>query len=102
MQNRIRYFEQQDPFSSNHAIHVNNLDKLQQFQKYLKSIDKWNARPPHLIIQEKEELIAWQKQEIDELKEKLDQLNQYEVAQKIRIEEEHLATLVDQKLQFIW
>ncbi|TKC03117.1 hypothetical protein [Pedobacter cryotolerans] len=95
VKNRIKHFEQQDPFSSNHAMHVSNLHKLQLFQKYLHSIDKWNARPPHLIIAEKDELITKQRQEIDELKVKLNQLNQYEVAQKIRIEEEHLATLVD-------
>lgn len=95
VKNRVRHFEQQDPFSRSHATHVNNLDKLQQFQKYLNSIDKWNARPPHLIIAEKDELIIQQRQEIDELKGKLNQLNEYEVVQKIRIEEDHLATLVD-------
>ena len=95
IKNRMRHFEQQDPFSSNHALHVNNLHKLQQFQKYLHRIDQWNARPPHLIISEKDELITQQKIEIESLKEQLHQLNQYEVAQKIRIEEEHLGTLVD-------
>ncbi|MES2652229.1 MAG: hypothetical protein V4663_10840 [Bacteroidota bacterium] len=54
------------------------MDKLQQFQKYLNSIDKWNARLPHLIIIEKDELIIQQRQEIDELKENLNQLNEYE------------------------
>lgn len=76
-------------------MHINNLYKLQLFQKYLHSIDKWNARPFHLVINEKEELIAQQKIEIESLKNQLKQLNQYEVAQKIRIEDEHLATLVD-------
>lgn len=95
VQNRIRHYEMQDPFSSNHSIHRQNTERLQQFQKFLQSIDKWNARPPQLIIAEKEELITQQRQEIDELKEKLDQLNQYEIAQKIRIDENHLATLVD-------
>lgn len=95
VQNRIRHFEMQDPFSSNHAIHRQNTEKLQQFQKFLQSIDKWNARPPELIIAEKEKLIAQQIQEIETLKSQLNQLNKYEVAQKIRIEEEHLATLVD-------
>ncbi len=95
VKNRVRHFEQQDPFSSNHAMHVNNLHKLQLFQKYLHSIDKWNARPSHLIISEKDELITQQKLEIEELKASLNQFKQYEVAQKIRIEDEHLATLVD-------
>lgn len=95
VKNRIRYFEHQNPFSSSHATDVSHLHKLQQFQRYLYSIDKWNARPSQLIIAEKEELITQQKQEIYELRERLNQLNQFEVAQKIRIEEEHLATLVD-------
>ncbi|RZK40911.1 MAG: hypothetical protein EOO90_13160 [Pedobacter sp.] len=95
VQNRIRHFEMQDPFSSSHASHRQNTEKLQKFQKYLQDVDKWNARPPQLIIAEKDELIAQQIHEIELLKEKLNQLNQYEVAQKIRIEEEHLATVVD-------
>jgi hypothetical protein len=44
VENRIRHFEQQNPFSSNHAMHITNLHKLQQFHKYLHSIYKWNAR----------------------------------------------------------
>lgn len=95
VQNRIKHFEMQDPFSSSHANHRQSTEKLLQFQKYLNSVDNWNVRPPKLIIGEKDALITQQRQEIDELKDKLDQLNQYEVAQKIRIEEEHLATLVD-------
>lgn len=95
VQNRIKHFEQQDPFSSNHAFHRQSTQKLLQFQKYLNGIDKWNARPSHLIITEKDELITQQRLEIESLKEQLTQLNQYEVAQKIRIEEDHLATLVD-------
>ena len=95
VKNRIKHFEQQDPFSRNHAMHINNLHKLQLFQKFLNSIDKWNARPPQLIITERDELINTQRIEIDELKEKLKYLNQYEVVQKIRIEEDHLGTLVD-------
>lgn len=92
---RIKHFEQQDPFSNNHSMHINNLHQLQLFQKYLQSIDKWNARPSHLIISEKDELITRQKLEIETLKNQLAELNKYEVAQKIRIEEEHLATVVD-------
>ena len=93
--NRIRHFEMQDPFSSNHATHRQNTEKLRQFQKRLNGIDKWNARPSQLIIAEKDALITQQRQEINKLKASLNQLNQYEVAQKIRIDEDHLATLVD-------
>jgi hypothetical protein len=92
VQNRIRHYEMQDPFSANHAIHK---QKLQKFQRYLNSIDKWNSRPPHLVISEKEQIIQDQKLEIERLQTRLASLNEYEVAQKIRIEEEHLPTLID-------
>lgn len=95
VQNRIRHFEMQDPFSSSHANHRQSTEKLKQFQKYLHSIDKWNARPPQLIIAEKDTLIAQKLQEIESLKNQLAEFNRYEVAQKIRIDENHLGTLVD-------
>lgn len=95
VKSRIKHLAQQDPFSRSHAMHVNNLHNLQLFQKFLNSIDKWNARPPHLIITEKDGLLTQQRAEIESLKDQLNKLNQYEVAQKIRIEEDHLGTLVD-------
>jgi hypothetical protein len=94
VQNRIRHYEMQDPFSSNHAIHKASIEKLQKFQKYLDSIDLWNARPAHVIITEKEQTIQDQKMELERLQARLASLNQYEVAQKIRIEDEHLPTLI--------
>lgn len=33
VQTRIKHFEAQDPFSNKHAMHRQNLEKLQQFQK---------------------------------------------------------------------
>jgi hypothetical protein len=95
VQNRIRHYEMQDPFSANHAIHRASIEKLQKFQKYLNTIDKWNARPAHIIIAEKEQTIQDQKMEIERLQARLVNLNQYEVAQKIRIEDVHLPTFID-------
>jgi len=95
VQTRIRHIEIQDPFSRNHAMHRQQLEKLQQFQKYLTSIDEWNARPSYIVITEKDELIQSQKQEIEKLSAKLAELNEYEVSLKILIDDGHLPTFVD-------
>lgn len=94
VQNRIKHYEIQDPFSRNHAIHRQSIEKLQQFQKYLHSIDQWNARPSHIVIAEKDELIHNQKQEIEKLNAELAELNQYEVSLKILIDDGHLPTFI--------
>ncbi len=72
-----------------------NLAKLQQFQKYLKNLDQWNARPSKIVIAEKDELIQNQKQEIEKLNAELAELNQYEVSLKILIDDGHLPTFID-------
>jgi len=95
VQNRIRHFEMQDPFSNNHAMHKLNIEKLQQFQEYLKRIDEWNARPSHIVIEEKENIIQKQKELIEELQARLDELRVFEVSQKIRVEEGYVATFID-------
>ncbi|WP_157262271.1 hypothetical protein [Pedobacter sp. PACM 27299] len=95
IQARIKHFEVQDPFSRSHAMHRQNLERLQQFQKYLTSIDEWNARPSHIVIAEKDELIHNQKQEIEKLRMKLSELTEYEVAVKILIDDGHLSTFID-------
>ncbi|MEH3113430.1 hypothetical protein [Pedobacter terrae] len=95
VQTRIKHFEMQDPFSSNHGMHRQNLAKLQQFQKYLKNLDQWNARPSKIVIAEKDELIQNQKQEIEKLNAELVELNQFEVSLKILIDDGHLPTFID-------
>ncbi|MEH3112616.1 hypothetical protein [Pedobacter terrae] len=95
VQTRIKHFEIQDPFSRNHAMHRQQLGKLQQFQKYLTSIDEWNARPSHIVIAEKDELIQNQKIDIEKLSAKLAELNEYEVSLKILIDDGHLPTFID-------
>ena len=95
VQTRIKHLEIQDPFSRNHAMHRQQLEKLQQFQKYLTSIDEWDARPSHIVIAEKDELIQNQKIEIEKLNTKLAELNEYEVALKILIDDGHLPTFID-------
>jgi len=95
VQNRTKHYEMQDPFSRNHAIHRKSVEKLQEFQKYLKSIDEWNARPAHIVIEEKENTIRKQKEVIEALQARLDELKVYEVSQKIRVEEGYVATVID-------
>lgn len=95
VQTRIKHLEIQDPFSRNHAMHRLQLEKLQQFQKYLKKIDQWNARPSNIVITEKDELIQHQKIEIEKLNAKLAELNEYEVSLKILIDDGHLPTFID-------
>jgi len=92
---RIRYFKSKNPFSSKRQQYLDNIAKLQQFQQFLSGIDRWNARPPHLVIAEKELALQQYKEENEKLKKQLSELAQYEVKQKVRIEDEHLATFVD-------
>lgn len=95
IEDRITYFKQKDPFDRSHAIHLDRIEQLQEFQKMLNSIDKWNARPTHIVLVEKDLMIQQYKDENEKLKQHISDLNQYEVKQKISIEEEHLPTLID-------
>lgn len=95
VQIRIKHFEAQNPFSNNHGIHKHSLKKLEQFEKYLKSIDIWDARPSSMVIEEKENIIQRQKEIIEQLQTRLDELKVFEVSQKIRIEEGYVATFID-------
>lgn len=95
VQGGIKHYKMQDPFSRNHALYRSNIEKLQQFEKYLTSIDQWDARPAHIVIAEKDELIQHQKTEIEKLQTTLAELNEYEVLQKISIGDNALPTLVD-------
>jgi len=92
---RIKHFEIQNPFANNHGLHKARLKKLQRFQTYLNGIDIWNARPPHLVIEEKDITIKKQKEIIEELQITLHKLEVFEVSQKIRVEETFVPTLID-------
>jgi len=69
--------------------------QLRVFADYLNSIDKWFIRPQHEVNAEKDATIARLQVQIAELEKKLSDLNEFEVAQKIRIEEGHLPTVID-------
>lgn len=95
VENRIKNLKAKDPYSTYHDRYVFRIGKLQQFQKYLNSIDEWNARPAYVVVAEKEEIIRKQKKEIEELQARLDALKVYEVSQKIWIKEGYLTTVID-------
>ncbi len=95
IQRRIIHFETQNPFSRNHAMDRRNLEKLQQFQKYLHCVDEWDVRPSNIIIAEKDELIQKQREEIEKLCQQLEEWNEYQVALKIFIDDGHLPTFID-------
>ena len=92
---RIKHLKAKDPYSSSHDRYILWVGKLRQFQKYLNSIDQWNARPSHLVIAEKEEIIQKQKEEIEALQVRWDKLKGYEVSQKIWIKQGYLPTVID-------
>ncbi|AMP98675.1 hypothetical protein AY601_1762 [Pedobacter cryoconitis] len=95
VENRINKLKGEDPFSYYHDRHIFRIEKLLQFQKYLNSIDQWNARPAHIVLAEKEEIIQRQKKEIEELQARWDKIKLYEVSQKIWIKEGYLTTVID-------
>ncbi|MDQ0967673.1 hypothetical protein QFZ20_003076 [Flavobacterium sp. W4I14] len=95
LENRIGHFKNKNPHSSNHDRDLDRIEKLKQFQKFLLGIDRWNARPAPLVIEEKDKVIQQYINEIEKLKQQIIILTQYEVKQKISIEDEHLPTLMD-------
>ena len=92
---RIKHYERQSPFSSSHETNVENIRKLQAFQKMLNGMDKWNARAYPELLAEKDRQLIQQKARIEELEKKLENLNGYEVQHEIEIKEGYLPTLID-------
>ncbi|MEO6520863.1 MAG: hypothetical protein ABIN91_04240 [Mucilaginibacter sp.] len=92
-----------DDVSSKAKHHRTNKHKLhlRAFVSYLDSIDGFNARPSHIIIAEKDTMIARQQQQIADYQQQLEELNKLEVKQKIMIEEDHLPTLIHLLQQLI-
>jgi len=42
-QRRLKHYEDQPPFASEHAKYMHRIEKLILFQQYLRSIDQWNT-----------------------------------------------------------
>ncbi|MEO6524627.1 MAG: hypothetical protein ABIN91_23280 [Mucilaginibacter sp.] len=97
---RIRYIEIKDPFNSSHALDMEMLEKLIQFQKYLRSIDQWNTQKtlPEIIADQQEE-IRKQQLQIAELKEDLKTARKLETQEFINIADGYLLSFIDICLQ---
>lgn len=93
---RIQFLEKEDPFSSDHAKHMDRLHRLLLFQKYLRSIDKWHTEKTQVeIIAEQAEEIRLLKTQIDGIKEELKAARKLETEYHINIADGQLLTLVD-------
>lgn len=95
VENHIRYLNRKAPYTSFYKIAQAWVEKLEAFQKYLSSIDQWNARPTYAIIAEKNKQLDEQNKQINKLTAKLEELKKHEVSQKISIEDNALPTLID-------
>lgn len=96
VQRRIKFIEQKDPFHSSHARDVELIAILTSFQKYLRSIDKWDTEKtlPEIIAEQYEQ-IQRQSQEITALKEELKEARKLETKEVINIPEGYVLTFVD-------
>ncbi len=95
IERRIEYFERKDPFSSKHALYMANIDKLQEFQKFLLPRDRWNIAPSDVLIKEKDAKIAELNEKIEALEKKLRKFEAFNVSGKAMIQDEHLSTFMD-------
>lgn len=91
---RIKYLQRRSPFSSTHETDQDSIRKLQAFRKFLDRLDKWNARPYAVLLEEKDKRILVLENEVAELKRDMADLREYEVQQKIGIREGYLPALV--------
>ena len=97
---RIKYLEIKDPFNSSHALDMEILEKLLQFQKHLRSIDQWNTQKtlPE-IIADQQEYIRKQQLEIAGLKEDIKEARKLETKEFINIADGYLLSFLDICLQ---
>lgn len=93
---RINFIEHKNPFNSSHALDMELLEKLINFQKYLRSIDQWHTQKtlPEIIADQHEE-IRKQQSEITKLKEDLRIAKKLETKQYIDVPKGHLLTVYD-------
>jgi len=74
--------------------------QLRAFADYLNSIDQWAVRPQLEVYTEKDATIARLQQQITILEKQLSEMKEFDVVQKIRIEESYLPTVIDIIQQF--
>jgi uncharacterized coiled-coil protein SlyX len=97
---RIKYLEIKNPFNSSHALDMEILGKLLNFQKYLRTIDQWHTQKtlPEIIADQQEE-IRKQQAEIAGLKEELKTAKKLETQEFINIADGYLLSFIDICLQ---
>jgi hypothetical protein len=69
--------------------------QLRAFADYLNSIDQWAVRPQLEVYTEKDATIARLQNKIAALEKQISEMKEYDVVQKIRIEEGYLPTVID-------
>ena len=98
--NRIKHFKRTDPFAGKYAANMLSATRLENFNKYLQSIDQWNkSKPIEAVINEKDELIKQLKAQVKQLEAQLKEANKYEAGEKIAIAKGSLPVFIDLVLQ---
>jgi hypothetical protein len=97
---RIRYIENKNPFRSSHALDMESIEKLLNFQKHLRSIDQWNTQKtlPEIIADQQNE-IRKKQIEIDRLNEALKAAKKLETKEFINIADGYALSVLDVFLQ---
>jgi hypothetical protein len=91
-----RLIQEDRPNSKLHHAKTNiHKDQLRAFLDFLNGIDQWHVRPPFELLAEKDATITRLQMQIQTLEKQLIAAKEYDVAQKIMIEESHLPTVVD-------
>jgi len=94
--NRMRHYESQDPFSPKHPLHLSNISHLKAFKSFLVSIDRWNHHKSlEDLLAEKEKQVQALKEEVAGLSQRLAAALEFEPAEKIRIVKGKLPTVID-------
>ncbi|MBB6126378.1 hypothetical protein [Mucilaginibacter lappiensis] len=97
---RVSFLEHKNPFSSSHALEIKTLEKLLNFQKYLRSIDQWQTQKtlPEIIVDQQGEIVKLNAK-IIKLKEENKKLRELEPKDFIDIREGRQRTLYHLMLQ---
>jgi hypothetical protein len=95
-QRRVKFLEHKDPFHSSHALDIALIDKLQSFQRYLRSIDRWDTQMtlPEIIADQQDE-IRQLKEQVGTLKEEIKAARKLETDYYINITEGKLLAVID-------
>jgi hypothetical protein len=97
---RINFIEHKDPFNSSHELDMEMLATLLKFQKYLRTVDRWDTqRTLPEIIADQQEAIRKQQQEIAALKDELKAARKLDTHEFINIADGYLLSFLDLCLQ---